>query len=127
MGNRLAAALWREAIDLVTKGVVSAEEVDRAVHSGLGLRWAIMGQHLIYTINGGRGGMAAFIERYGPGYSKIWKSMDQWTEISSEREEKLIKSIEKMAAVKNKSYDALMKERDANLISILRSLKDYKL
>ncbi len=124
VGNRLAAALWREAIDLVAKGVVSAEEVDKAVYAGLGLRWAIMGQHLIYSINGGKGGMPDFIKRYGPGYSNIWKSMDTWTEISPSMASKLIKSIRHMQLVTNKSYEELVRQRDEKLISILHCLQD---
>ena len=82
---------------------MSAEDVDKAVYAGLGLRWAIMGQHLIYTINGGEGGMKAFIERYGQGYSKIWKSMDTWTAITPRKAKKLIKSTKVMKAVGDNS------------------------
>ena len=127
VGNRLAGALWREAIDLVVKGVVSAEEVDKAVYAGLGLRWAIMGQHLIYTINGGEGGMPAFIERYGPGYSRIWDSLDSWTQLSPQRKRKFVKSVEAMPILAKNSYEELVRQRDEKLISILRALHDYKL
>jgi len=48
IANRLAAALWREAVDLVLKGVASVQDVDRALFAGPGIRWAFMGQHLIY-------------------------------------------------------------------------------
>ncbi|MEO1458904.1 MAG: 3-hydroxyacyl-CoA dehydrogenase NAD-binding domain-containing protein, partial [Pseudomonadota bacterium] len=43
VANRLQAALWREAIHLVTSGVASVEDVDKAVWAGPGLRWAAMG------------------------------------------------------------------------------------
>ena len=43
VANRLQAALWREAIHLVTTGVASVEDVDTAVWAGPGLRWAAMG------------------------------------------------------------------------------------
>lgn len=127
VGNRLAGALWREAIDLVVKGVVSADEVDKAVYAGLGLRWAIMGQHLIYTINGGEGGMPAFVKKYGPGYARIWDSLDSSTELSPQRKRKLLKSVEAMPILAKNNYEELVRERDEKLISILRALHDYKL
>jgi 3-hydroxyacyl-CoA dehydrogenase len=41
--NRLQFALLREAIDLVDRGVVTKEELDRVVVEGLGRRWGIVG------------------------------------------------------------------------------------
>jgi 3-hydroxybutyryl-CoA dehydrogenase len=43
LGNRLQHALWREAISLVEKGIASAEDIDRVVKYGLGLRLAFLG------------------------------------------------------------------------------------
>jgi 3-hydroxybutyryl-CoA dehydrogenase len=44
IANRLALALWREAVDLVIQGIASVEDVDKAVSAGPGLRWAVMGR-----------------------------------------------------------------------------------
>jgi 3-hydroxyacyl-CoA dehydrogenase len=41
--NRLQAAILREAVDLVASGVASAEEVDRAFCSGMGMRDPFIG------------------------------------------------------------------------------------
>lgn len=60
IGNRLAAALWREAINLVDEGVADLEEIDKAVSAGPGLRWAVIGPHLSYHLGGGRGGIEYF-------------------------------------------------------------------
>jgi 3-hydroxyacyl-CoA dehydrogenase len=45
VANRLQAALWREAIHLVNEGVATVHDIDTAVSSGPGLRWAVMGSH----------------------------------------------------------------------------------
>ncbi len=37
-------ALYREAVDLVPRGVCTAEDIDRAVCFGPGLRFALMGE-----------------------------------------------------------------------------------
>ncbi len=43
LGNRMQHALQREAMSLVEQGVASAEDVDRVVQHGFGLRLALMG------------------------------------------------------------------------------------
>ncbi|MFH1036182.1 MAG: 3-hydroxyacyl-CoA dehydrogenase NAD-binding domain-containing protein [Pseudomonadota bacterium] len=43
LGNRLQHALQREALYLVEQGIASAEDVDRVVKYGFGLRYALMG------------------------------------------------------------------------------------
>ena len=64
--NRLQAALWREAIHLVTEGVVSVADADAAIAYGPGLRWALMGPHLTFHMAGGDGGMKHFMDHIGP-------------------------------------------------------------
>lgn len=43
LGNRLQHAMWREAVSLAEKGVASAEDIDKIVQYGFGLRLASMG------------------------------------------------------------------------------------
>ena len=47
IANRLQAAVWHEAIDLVLNGVASVADVDKALAAGPGIRWAIFGPHMI--------------------------------------------------------------------------------
>lgn len=61
VANRLQAALWREAIHLVTTGVATVEDVDKAVWAGPGLRWAVMGSHMLFHLGGGEDGLLAFV------------------------------------------------------------------
>ena len=60
VANRLQMALWREAIHLVTEGVVSVADADAAIAYGPGLRWALMGPHLTFHLGGGEGGINSF-------------------------------------------------------------------
>lgn len=64
VANRLQAALWREAIHLVVEGVASVEDVDKAVWAGPGLRWSVMGPHMLFSLASGGHGMDMFCERY---------------------------------------------------------------
>ncbi len=43
VGNRLQHALWREAFDLVEKGVCDAETVDTVIKAGFGRRLPVLG------------------------------------------------------------------------------------
>ena len=43
VGNRMQHALWREAIQLVERGIADAEDVDKVVRYGFGLRMAFLG------------------------------------------------------------------------------------
>ena len=43
VGNRLQHALWREAFDLVDKGVCDPETVDTVIKAGFGLRLPVLG------------------------------------------------------------------------------------
>ncbi|WP_205421234.1 3-hydroxyacyl-CoA dehydrogenase NAD-binding domain-containing protein [Rhizobium terrae] len=72
IANRLQAAIFREAIHLLESGVASAEEVDRAVTEGPGLRWALMGPFLTYRLAGGDKGMQGFWNMFAPMQEKLW-------------------------------------------------------
>ncbi|MBW1941750.1 MAG: 3-hydroxyacyl-CoA dehydrogenase family protein [Deltaproteobacteria bacterium] len=120
VANRLAWALWREAIDIVWKGIASVEDVDKALYAGLGLRWAFMGQHLIYHLNGGDGGMEAFFKHLGPACEEAWQGMDTWTTFPLEAKEALIEGIE--AETEGRSVGELAKWRDEKLVQLIKTL-----
>ncbi len=120
IANRLAAALWRESIDLVASGVASVEDVDNALRAGPGLRWALMGQHLIYHLGGGEGGYRHMIDHIGKSFDAYWKTMPTWTEIPDDAREQIISGVED--AVGGRSIKELTEERDRNLARILKAL-----
>ena len=68
--NRMQAALWREAINLVLAGVADIQDVDRGIAYGPGLRWAIMGPHAAHHLAGGKGGLRHLLEHIGPGLQR---------------------------------------------------------
>ena len=121
IANRLAAALWRESIDLVASGVASVEDVDNALRAGPGLRWALMGQHLIYHLGGGEGGYRYMIDHIGKSFDAYWKTMPTWTEIPEAAKEQIIRGIEE--SVGNRSVQELSEARDCNLAKILKALE----
>ncbi|MFD0715864.1 3-hydroxyacyl-CoA dehydrogenase family protein [Paenibacillus sp. GCM10027626] len=52
IANRLQAALMREACYLLECGIADAEQIDRAVTEGIGLRWALAGPFEIADLGG---------------------------------------------------------------------------
>jgi carnitine 3-dehydrogenase len=77
VANRLQAALWREAISLVSQGVATVEDVDTAVAAGPGLRWAAMGPTMLFHLGAGDGGIAAFCERYADSFNRWWDDLGE--------------------------------------------------
>ncbi len=120
IANRLSAALWREALDLVDKGVASVEDVDRAVRAGPGIRWAIMGPYMTYNLGGGPGGIEYLMRHIGPKKSAWMETMAKWTVTPESAVEKAIQGVRGM--VGEKSLDELERWRDEQLIALLKLL-----
>ena len=119
IANRLAAALWREAIDLVENDVASVEDVDKALCAGPGIRWALMGSHLTYHLGGGEGGLERFIETIGENtFTPIWEDMKTWTSISDSTKSKLAEGIRRKN--EGKSLAELAQWRDDKLVKLLK-------
>jgi len=68
--NRLQGALLNEALRLVQGGYATAEDIDKAVRDGLGLRWSFMGPLETIDLNA-PAGIADYAQRYGPMYREM--------------------------------------------------------
>jgi 3-hydroxyacyl-CoA dehydrogenase len=68
--NRLQAALLRESWRLVGEDYVSAEDLDKTIRDGLGLRWAFMGPFETIDLNA-PGGVADYAARFGPAFDTM--------------------------------------------------------
>ena len=73
--NRLQAALWREAYDLVGRGAITVADLDLAVASGPGLRWALLGPIATQHLSGGPGGLAHVLDHLGPPMVEWWQDL----------------------------------------------------
>jgi L-gulonate 3-dehydrogenase len=68
--NRLQGALLAEAFRLVGEGYISAEDLDRTVKDGLGLRWSFLGPFETIELNA-PGGIADYCARYTGFYREL--------------------------------------------------------
>ena len=116
--NRLQAAVLREAIDLVATGVASAEDVDRAFCTGMGMRDPFIGPFLRAHLAGD--GIEGFVEYYSESYRLRWESMATWSSISPPLGDALIKSVNEMAVVRKHSLQKIKDWRDKMLAEVLK-------
>ncbi|MCI1655479.1 MAG: 3-hydroxyacyl-CoA dehydrogenase NAD-binding domain-containing protein [Lachnospiraceae bacterium] len=77
IANRLQLAVYREMIDLVMRGVCTAEDADKALVYGPGIRWAIFGHNMIMQL-GNPGGLKGMMEMLGDGGDKWLADMADW-------------------------------------------------
>ncbi|SPJ28845.1 3-hydroxyacyl-CoA dehydrogenase NAD-binding domain-containing protein [Falsiruegeria mediterranea] len=77
VANRLQAAVWREAINLVIQGVATVEDVDKAMWAGPGLRWAAMGPTMLFNLGAGEGGLQAFCDHFTDTFNGWWDDLGQ--------------------------------------------------
>lgn len=120
--NRLQAALIREAIDLVDKGVASPEDVDTAYCRGIGLRSPLIGPFLRMHIAGE--GIEDFLTNFGESYRYRWESMETWTAIPRSAFSAVVEGTAQMKTVRDKSPAEIRKWRDEMLIRLLKTVAE---
>jgi len=105
-------------MNVLIKGIVSVEDVDKALYAGPGIRYSFMGQHLIYHLGGGDGGIEHFIDHIGEKKKELWKDMASWTELPAKTKEFLSKGIQKEVA--GKTINDISQWRDEKLTALLK-------
>jgi 3-hydroxyacyl-CoA dehydrogenase len=118
IANRLASALWREAVSIVADGIADVADVDAALVHGPGLRWSVVGAHMGYHLGGGSGGLAHYLDHLGPSQERRWATLGT-PSLTPEIRALLIAGIEAEAA--GRSLPDLEAERDAGLIAALQA------
>jgi 3-hydroxyacyl-CoA dehydrogenase len=121
VANRLASALFREIVYLVSEGVISVKDADTAVCWGPGLRWGVMGPSLLYHLGGGAGGIEHFFDQFTGPMQAWWKVLGNPT-ITPEIRQKMIAGVK--AEADGRSLEELASQRDAALIALLKSRAD---
>lgn len=120
VANRLQAALWREAVHLVADGVATVEDVDKAVTAGPGLRWSVMGPHMLFSLGSGGLGIEGFCKRFGNSFHTWWETMGT-PMLTDEVVSMLGAGVAEEQ--QNRSYADLASERDHKLIEVIKALR----
>jgi len=124
LANRLSSALWREAVDLLDREVASAEDIDKAISSGPGVRWAIMGPYLTYHLGGGSGGIESFLKQFAPVLTGWLEDMNTWKKIPETAFAKIVEGVGEMTALQKRSMSEMVDWRDRKLIHLLRTIQE---
>jgi 3-hydroxypropionate dehydrogenase (NADP+) len=123
VADRISAAVWREAIDLVLKGVIDVDDLDRAVSLGPALGWAAAGPHLSYCLASGKRELEGYLQGVLHTHEATWSDLASWSHLEPDQQHKLVQAI-------NRAYrDAILKirpARDRRLAGILRGLEQSK-
>lgn len=127
VANRLQAALCNEAYSLVSRGIVSAQELDACVTSSLGPRWAVVGPLMANAMGGGGGGdgFRHFMEHLGPAM-RGWMEDMRENAFSWEPEgiDRVAASVEEGLA--GKDVGALERQRDGQLVEWFKARGDRR-
>jgi carnitine 3-dehydrogenase len=114
---RLMGAMWREAIALVSDGVASVEDVDRAFRYGPGPKWLLQGAFLSNHLNAK--GMTEFLDRYGPTYEAIWADLKD-ARLDPATREAIVAGT--TVAARGRSLEELVSARDRGVLEILKEM-----
>lgn len=117
IANRLSSALYREAVHMVAEGIASVGDIDKTVAYGPGLRWALIGPHLMYHLGGGKGGLRHYLEHLGPTQEVRWRELGT-PSLTDEVKEQLLAGVAE--ELQEQDDETLAARRDAALVELLR-------
>ena len=123
VANRLQAAVWREAIHLITTGVANVGDVDKAMWAGPGLRWAAMGPTMLFNLGAGAGGLEAFCDHFTDTFNGWWDDLGQ-PYLNDDVKAELVEGITQ--ASQNLSQSELAAKRDAMITAMQKALSGLR-
>jgi len=124
VAGRIAAAVWREAIDMVLQGVIDVADLDRAVSLGPALGWAAAGPHLTYHLAAGDRGVEGFLQHLLQGFEVMWEDLASWSKLDPGDRRRLTRAIERTY---EERIDDMRRARDRRLAGILRALEHARI
>ena len=121
IANRLQAALWREAFNLVDQGVASVADIDAAIAHGPGLRWALLGPFANLHLSGGAGGIEHLLDHLGGPIEDWWKDLGD-PAMTPELKQKVAQGVHEM--LKGHAESVFVPERDRLLVDLIAAKSD---
>ncbi|MDF2764748.1 MAG: 3-hydroxyacyl-CoA dehydrogenase NAD-binding [Rhodospirillales bacterium] len=121
LGNRIQAAVVREALHLVETGVADPVAVDAVIRDALALRWATIGNFGANHTNADEG-IAQYFARYANAYRGLMEDLDETPPRFDDGVLKRVgEAVERREGVR--SVAELCRKRDV-MVKRLRKLKD---
>ena len=119
--NRLASALFREAVWLVANDYATVGDVEDALRFGPALKWAIQGQYSSFHTTGGEGGFANFLHHFSPGMMKRWATFETPDLADPGLQQKLTDQLQQY--LQSRTVDEVSATQDKYLIALLSLLE----
>lgn len=121
IANRLQAALWREAFNLVDQGVATVQDIDVAIAHGPGLRWALLGPFMNLHLSGGQGGIEHLLDHLGGPIEDWWKDLGS-PSMTPELKRKVSEQLREVLAQSDEA--GFVPERDRLLLDLIAAKQD---
>ncbi len=123
LGNRLQAAVRNEMLHLVSEGIATPEEIDTALCSAAGLRWALFGPSMIFRSNCGDKDIREALQAWAPVF-RLPHSKLAAPDMSKGLIDQMTKSINKQ--VDGHSAEEICAMRDEFLVGVLKLRKQIE-
>ena len=121
LANRLQDAVLTEAMQLIADGVATIDELDTALTTGPGLRWALIGPLLTAHMAAGEGGLKDVLSgKFGTSYYSHFQGPD----LSDATIEDMVNNT--LAQVAGRSLNEMEQMRDEFLVGVLKLRADIK-
>jgi ketoreductase RED1 len=129
--NRLYFLMLREALDMVGKGVISADDMDKVLTYSMGVRFSALRSPMLSLYMKGKAEKTdikgfeteSCLEHYSrilPGY---WKTYATWDELPYKIVKNVVKSVSEMEAVKKEVSEENL---HSALLDSLKTIKKNK-
>lgn len=118
--GRLQAAVLREAIQLVQRGLASPEAVDTVVREGLGLRWALMGPFAVWNTTTD-GGIREFFQKHGDAFEQLCSELDHDLKVTPQLVDHIARSVD---GTWRRVPRSVQREWRDDMVVRIRALKD---
>jgi hypothetical protein len=105
-------------------GIAGVADLDAAVASGPGLRWALLGPFAVQHLSGGPGGIAHVLEHLGPPTEAWWRDMGD-PSLTPALVDKIVAGVD--AELDGTDPAELVARRDAALRALLATKAEHGL
>ena len=95
--------------------------MDKAITAGPGLRWSVMGPHMLFNLGSGGHGLDVFCERFGDSFHRWWDDLGS-PQLTAEVGAVLSDGVR--AEERGRSFTSLSRERDAKIVAAVRAFKE---
>ena len=122
--NRLQFTMWREALDMVGKGIATAEDIDTALCEMARASTCIgLGPFMQAHLHGGphgQGGIEAALQYYSRILPETWLSLARWSKPPRAALSNVEKSVRAYIRKRGFSNEELIRLRDRQLLNVAR-------